>query len=323
MRKHLTNRTFGVEIEFLIQMNERSFEEVIRHLVEELRKHGISTIWEGYTHQVTEEWKIVTDASVYWKSNDCEDTNDEDPSVDESNERILLDSLKRNDYIGLELVSPILTRDRLWEIVIACDVLKLCKCIVNSTCGLHVHHDITELKRSAFLGLLESYKHYEFKIDLLMHKSRRENGNKYCLTMGHIDTHEILEEVEKLEGNSHWRVSNREFVNLILDNINWNYPNMTYEDTRYVKLNFSSYRIYGTVEFRHHHGTLDSQEIINWIYLSQRMVETAKKGKDVFNPDNGGKTNIYTFDSMMSFFEIENNIPGYSPLDYYTNKVQA
>ncbi|HDN27259.1 MAG TPA: hypothetical protein ENG03_09235 [Thioploca sp.] len=51
--------------------------------------------------------------------------------------------------------------------------------------------------------------------------------------------------------------------------------------TRCLKLNLSAFMIYGTVEIRHHHGTLDYSEVVNWLQLQMALVEKAKSVNEV------------------------------------------
>jgi hypothetical protein len=44
---------------------------------------------------------------------------------------------------------------------------------------------------------------------------------------------------------------------------------------RYVKLNFLAVAKYGTVEFRHHSGTVEAEKITQWVIACLRLVKTA------------------------------------------------
>jgi hypothetical protein len=44
---------------------------------------------------------------------------------------------------------------------------------------------------------------------------------------------------------------------------------------RFVKLNYQAFWRHGTVEFRHHSGTVDAAKIIKWVVFCQKLVETA------------------------------------------------
>ena len=43
--------------------------------------------------------------------------------------------------------------------------------------------------------------------------------------------------------------------------------------TRYLKMNLKSIQLFDTIEFRQHHSTLDSQEVINWIQYCLNFVD--------------------------------------------------
>jgi hypothetical protein len=53
-----------------------------------------------------------------------------------------------------------------------------------------------------------------------------------------------------------------------------------YEKCRYKALNIHTYFIRGTIEFRHHQGTVDGNEIINWSLVCGNIVEAAYKMTD-------------------------------------------
>lgn len=52
-----------------------------------------------------------------------------------------------------------------------------------------------------------------------------------------------------------------------------------YFGSRYFKINFESFATHGTVEFRHHSGTTEYEKIVNWVKLTQAMVERTFKGQ--------------------------------------------
>lgn len=131
--------TFGVEIEVLTRL---SRSEVARLL----SLAGIPAFDAGYTHRVSNSWKVVSDATV----------------------------------IGCEVVSPILNAsnpDDFAAIETVCEVLTEAGCTVNRTCGLHVHFGIGDLNLKEMKRIAKNFVKYEDSIELLIAQSRRGNAH--------------------------------------------------------------------------------------------------------------------------------------------------
>lgn len=146
------NRRFGVEIEAYNCTRER--------LARELREAGISVAVEGYNHNTTNHWKLVTDGSL-------SGTN------------------------TFELVSPVLEGEvGLRELQKVCWVLDYCNVKVNDSCGLHIHIDAAGFNLQTWKNLILTYKHIETVIDGFMPNSRR--NNTYCKSLRSITERRIL-----------------------------------------------------------------------------------------------------------------------------------
>lgn len=146
---------------------------------------------------------------------------------------------------GIEVVSPILKGTEGLELIEKiCKVLKDVRAIINKKAGLHVHHDAGDFRSKDFDNLKGIYSRCEVELDKMMPRSRRENNNSMCRSV-------------RDDLNS-W-------------GINWN--------DRYHKLNLAAYSRFGTVEFRHHAGTVDAEKIIAWVHITQAMMERAKRNK--------------------------------------------
>lgn len=238
------SRTFGVEIEFLAPRRESTESSNAKRIARELSENGIETTWEKYTHEVMHRWKIVTDGSVY------------EPGYD-----------------GFELVSPILTWERVGEVEDALLVLKNeLKCGVNTRCGFHVHHDVNDYRPGDFVRVLELYSSGESTLDRCVHPTRRKNANTFCKSLRNINIPNIRKTVMGM-AEEYSDYTNSEAVSAVLNQIKYDYNT---EKPRFMKLNLESYRPYGTIEFRHFHGTLDPIAARSWILLTQRIVETAR-----------------------------------------------
>lgn len=147
----LTNRTFGVELEF-VGVHPRDVARAINNV------DGIDCYYEGYHHRTTAYWKLVTDQSI--------------------------------DGTGGEIVSPILMGDegaRQLELVIAAlDTIEGIS--VNVSCGLHVHLDVADLTVNEIQTTYERYADYESQIDMIMPRSRRGNNSRWCGSITNVKT---------------------------------------------------------------------------------------------------------------------------------------
>lgn len=145
----ISNRTFGVETEFVGDRNK---------IVSLLNSNGISCKLEGYGHTTRPFWKMTTDSSIH------------DNSGNELEE----------EECG-ELVSPILSGGIGLEVLTKVhNVLANAGATVNRTCGLHVHVGVDDLSPNEILAIVKRYAKQEAKIDAFMPRSRRGNENHHC-----------------------------------------------------------------------------------------------------------------------------------------------
>lgn len=166
---------------------------------------------------------------------------------------------------SMELVSPPLQQaDSTDQINKASQVLTGMGSMVNVTCGLHVHVEATALSVPAMRKLAALYMECEPVIDTLMAPSRRgsRGGRGYACTVRQAD----LARIASASGGGHSAA--RSIANAINGG------------SRYSKINFNSYGQHGTIEFRHHGGTVDGQKINMWAKACVRMVEAAVREQD-------------------------------------------
>lgn len=209
-------RRFGVEIECIVTDGEWGEPMDAEHIAAELREAGINAVYDGYTHEVFEDaWKIVSDSSV--------------PA-------------------GWEVVSPPLTWAQRDQVKDVCRVMRNLGAEVDATCGLHVHHEVSDLPLTAFKRLYNLWNEHQPLTDLLTSQGRR-NG----------------------QWSAHCPQSEIAVINEL--------PNLgsiasAYCD-RYRSLNITCYSSYGTVEVRQHQGSLNASKILAWVAYGQAMVEQA------------------------------------------------
>lgn len=167
-----------------------------------------------------------------------------------------------------EIVSPVLKgKAGLEQIKRVLSVLKSLGCKVNHTCGLHVHHGFLEHKENDIesLGLISKsikntcliYSHYFRKLSKIMKKERASNS--FCRNFTKRELSKLkLEYTKKPE--------------LYNDDDDYSMRLAFCRDRRKA-VNPTSWFRHKTIEFRQYEGTLDETKTLNWIVLTQKLLE--------------------------------------------------
>lgn len=202
--------TFGVEIECLVRRD---------LLVAEAEKENVYVRYESYNHRSKGSYfKFVTDASIRGEN-------------------------------GIECVSPVLRkRGGMPVLERMCKALNDAGARVNSSTGLHVHIGAKGLTEEAYINVFRNYQMLEGAIDKFMARSRRENANRYCISMQNFN----------LSGAR----SKQDVADIIR--------------TRYTKVNAMALYRHQTIEFRQHQGTTDFKKISMWVKFCAKLVEFSK-----------------------------------------------
>jgi Putative amidoligase enzyme len=228
------SQRFGVEFELVVPNGIRdgfSCEWVAR----ELTKLGIQTVFVGYSHETTDAWKVVTDASL---------------------SALPLD-------LCFELVSPILIGEAGLEAIrLMLESVRKIGISINSTCGFHVHVDaehrqgpeatplssLAGLKRvvQCFLALENAFDSLVSRDTSQTATRRRANLHEYCksnsLALGPLSNKQRWSKIEESRSLKH-------LVNLVNPNLD-----------RYRKLNLTNLVHHSrarTCEFRQHGGVAE------------------------------------------------------------------
>lgn len=236
------NRKFGVEMEVMLRST--------YGLIDAMRAEGLDCEYEGYNHTARPHWKIVTDGSL---------------------------SSHVSGYQGYEIVSPPLSGEAgLLQVKKACRALRAVQAKVNKTCGMHVHHDVSEVRDVAFFKrLIRNYRDSIQPIEAVLAPSRRHNTpgrSSYAAVwdtsaMRRIDQCYSVGELHGVLG-------------------------------RYYAINLCALNRQGTVEFRQHHGTVDADKVINWIKFGQAMIDEAINGATIAANDAQGLGMALAFTPM-------------------------
>jgi len=157
--------------------------------------------------------------------------------------------------LGVELVSPPLKGPEGFDqIRKVCSVLAAKQMMINGTCGLHVHVDARRppLPLDAMKRLVLLYRQSEAIIDMVMPEARKGNNAVYCTSIATVSPRKVQAAID-----------NRALCYAVRGG------------SRNVKLNLDSLNRHGTVEFRHHSGTIDADKIIPWANMCLRLVDHA------------------------------------------------
>jgi hypothetical protein len=158
-------------------------------------------------------------------------------------------------YTG-ELVSPPLAGkkdlDRLRKDI---DAIRMAGAVVNPSCGLHVHVSVKDLTPNQIVAIPYRYGYLEGKINKFMDDSRIDS--RWADTVSKNYSASLIQNFE-YEMNA-YKVSFKRATGGVIN--------------RYRKVNISSYSRYGTVEFRQHQGTVNSEMVCNWVQFCLYFVE--------------------------------------------------
>ena len=243
-------RTFGIEIECYVPATRPAVATAIRQAL-----HS-SCRSERYNHHDGPHWKIVTDATV---------TSHHAGSA-------------HRLYHGMEIVSPggegaLRGMAGLAQVQTVMAAIKSLGGIVNRWCGMHIHHYAQDLSLDAWKRLFATYLHFEEAIDSIMPPSRRGTHAHYCSGLRGRTMYVGSGMNETVEHDAYKAIAEAPHAT----NLGWMFGRG--------KVNETALSLHGTVEFRHHGGSLSFEKAANWIALTQSMVETAADGT-YLPPDN-------------------------------------
>ena len=176
---------------------------------------------------------------------------------------------------SVELVSPILSgREGLRQVAQVVKLMADAGARVNKSCGFHVHVNARDISGASITNIVRRYARHEAAIDSFMVHSRRGSNNGYCRSTAAIVSRFSTVAVNAT-AESMASLASRE-----------NYDEVTgqYAGGRYHKINLCAFLRHGTVEFRHHGGTMSPSKVINWIAFCVTFFENsmASDAEDLF-----------------------------------------
>lgn len=233
---HLLNRRYGVEIEFA--QGRMRYCQDTRTTAQALVERGIDAVAESYNHATRSHWKVTTDATVN----------------------------------GCEVVSPILRGAEGWnQVKVVMEAIRSIGGTVDSTCGQHVHHDVTDFYTEAMVRLVSVLRRTQYALSGYVPVSRYNSGGA-C--RGDLIREDEWAHIERCAVAGALRPggdrSARESLAV----------------SRYRFFNFNSVLTYGTVEFRAQGGTLNALKSRCWVAVGQALIEFARTGNTFDEPQS-------------------------------------
>ena len=163
-------------------------------------------------------------------------------------------------YEGIEKVSSPSSGDILYQQVRDLSEWAIeHEALVNSSCGLHVHFDSTDLNYKQVACIAIVYREFEPYLKSMMPPSRQ--NSRWCREFP-ISTDALL------------NISSEEMLVEEYYEYMDSVPSIEkYNEARYCGLNIHSRYFHGSLEFRLHSGTLNPTKIRNWIRILNAIIE--------------------------------------------------
>lgn len=163
---------------------------------------------------------------------------------------------------GREFVTNPANGDELFKkLEILCSFLNKKRCLINKSCGFHVHYDARNLDEATVKKIYTVLSVFQDTFYNMLPPSRKES--RYCRP--------VKDNYRKLFGTKFdyfWYDCEEEKLlkNMKVDK---------YNSTRYVGINFHSLAQHNTVENRMHSGTINFVKIRNWVLINQILIDYA------------------------------------------------
>lgn len=241
----LEDYTFGIEIEFSSPVSLREMAQLIQSATgQEIRD-------TGYTHATVPYWKIVPDASL---------------------------NASHGHRTTGELVSPVMRgANGLEKVRAVIQALSDAGAAVNRSCGFHVHigREDRTWQLDHVKNFIKFYAKHEHLIDAIMPTSRKASNNSFCRST--LAASGFAGQYVANEASEALRI---EAINRLIDRLDAapdiNRMASAVQQGRYCKLNLTPFVDRGTIEVRHHSGTVNADKVVNWVRFLLAMMDAAQ-----------------------------------------------
>ena len=170
------------------------------------------------------------------------------------------------DGRGYEVVSPPLNAPAMKaQLIVVCAALQSLGCTIERSTGLHVHHDAADLTAQQIGRAFATYATFQTLFSMMVAPSRRISQWSAPLSWERITNNGT----DKFDNDNRGRRAGDSIEAKIHARVN---------RTRYAAMNIEAIFVHGTIEFRQHQGTLNAEKIMNWILITQSIIESAVQG---------------------------------------------
>jgi hypothetical protein len=153
-----------------------------------------------------------------------------------------------------------------------CSAIRTDEGFADCSCGLHVHVGAKDLRWWEVRRVIGLYAKVEDGLFRVIAPSRRKG--QFCVPCGDTFMQHLISPTStpmlkmKMTKMLYGDVSARRIPEMRKDK---------YNRARYSALNIHSWMHRGTIEFRHHHGTVNKAKIVNWALLCAALVDKAAR----------------------------------------------
>jgi hypothetical protein len=188
-------------------------------------------------------------------------------------------------FSGLEVVSTICsTTQDLENVKKVCNILKDVGCKVNQRCGLHVHLGIRCFSEEQHYRMLNFFLRHEDAF-FFLEPSRKDS--RYCGPISQDIKEKFMRGI-RVDGTV---------------------PTLSYDwgDHRYTWMNGCAFRRHGTLEFRLMSGSLNEDDILNWVWF---LLTCASKALRTLPSSNQENSVFLAADKLLqeSEYDISNSL---------------
>lgn len=198
---------------------------------------------------------------------------------------------------GVEVVSPVLSLSDVGSMVPAlCNVLQTTgNGRVSRQCGLHVHvAGFGSMEARAVRNVSRRFVNFEDTLDLLQPLDRRGANHTYAGSNSRVFGADPVTATKRL-----WEVCHEHGQQAESAHARQSLVNLFCPRGRYYKLNLHSLMRHGTVEFRHHAGTIDGADVVHWVSFLDAFTRVAMEQQRLWKrPEATPETHAERFRKM-------------------------